>query len=133
GTWYQTGNSRLTLGRAIADTSVDPVEPVGSPPVGGGGPLVGPYVAAACNNNSPTISRSTIQANGDPGFISQGDAYFVYAQVDPQGGGCTITAVAANLSTVTTGATTQALLTTGGPWTVAGLSYNYRVSRVANS
>jgi hypothetical protein len=47
GTSDQTGNGRLNLARAIADTSVDPVEPVGSPPVGGGGPFVGPYVIAA--------------------------------------------------------------------------------------
>src|SRR5207249_3006254 len=47
GTSDQTGNGRLNLARAIADTSVESVEPAGSPPAGGGGPLVGPYVAAA--------------------------------------------------------------------------------------
>src|SRR5436190_3190260 len=47
GTSDQTGNGRLNLARAIGDTSLEPIEPAGSPPAGGGGPLVGPYVAAA--------------------------------------------------------------------------------------
>src|SRR5439155_15797565 len=47
GTADQTGNGRLNLARAIGDISTDPIEPAGSPPAGGGGPLVGPYVAAA--------------------------------------------------------------------------------------
>jgi subtilisin family serine protease len=47
GTADQTGNGRLNLARATADTSTDPIEPMGAAPVGGGGPYVGPYVAAA--------------------------------------------------------------------------------------
>src|SRR6476659_8268366 len=43
GTVDQTGNGRLNLQRAIADTATDPVEPAGAAPVGGGGPFVGPY------------------------------------------------------------------------------------------
>ena len=43
----QTGNGRLNLARALADESTDSVKPAGAPPVGGGGPFVGPYVAAA--------------------------------------------------------------------------------------
>ena len=42
----QTGNGRLNLDRAIADTSTGSVQPAGAAPVGGGGPFVGPYVAA---------------------------------------------------------------------------------------
>jgi uncharacterized repeat protein (TIGR01451 family) len=44
GTTDQTGNGRLDLARASADTSTDPVTPLGAP---GGGPFVGPYIAAA--------------------------------------------------------------------------------------
>jgi Subtilase family len=44
GTFDQTGNGRLNLGRAITNTSTEPVVPVGAP---GGGPFVGPYVIAA--------------------------------------------------------------------------------------
>ncbi|HEY3091867.1 MAG TPA: S8 family serine peptidase, partial [Vicinamibacterales bacterium] len=69
GTADQTGNGRLNLARAIADTSLDPVEPVGSPPVGGGGPFVGPYVAAAGNYSySPTATSLTIAAGGNSNF-----------------------------------------------------------------
>src|SRR5436190_9177809 len=46
GTADQTGNGRLNLDRAINDTSTTSVEPAGAPPVGTGGPFVGPYVAA---------------------------------------------------------------------------------------
>ena len=42
-----TGNGRLNLLRAMADASTDAVQPAGAAPVGDGGPLVGPYIAAA--------------------------------------------------------------------------------------
>ena len=47
GTADQTGNGRLNLARALSDTNSDPVKPAGAPPVGNGGPFVGPYVIAA--------------------------------------------------------------------------------------
>src|SRR3954469_12420231 len=47
GTSDQTGNVRLSLGRAITDTSTATIEPAGAPPVGSGGPFVGPYAIAA--------------------------------------------------------------------------------------
>src|SRR5206468_8188144 len=56
GTADQTGNGRLNLARAIGDTSTDPIEPMGSPPVGGGGPFVGPYTIAAGTVNSATVN-----------------------------------------------------------------------------
>ena len=46
GTVAQTGNGRLNLARAFADTSTGSVKPEGAAPVGDGGPFVGPYVAA---------------------------------------------------------------------------------------
>src|SRR5439155_16753644 len=60
GTADQTGNGRVNVGRAIADTSTDGVTPAGAAPVGGGGPLVGPYVAAAS-------SLSLSPSSGVPG------------------------------------------------------------------
>ena len=42
-----TGNGRLNLHRAMADTSLDELQPAGAAPVGNGGPLVGPYIVAA--------------------------------------------------------------------------------------
>jgi hypothetical protein len=63
GTTDQTGNGRLNLDRAINDTSSTSIEPIGAPPVGNGGPFVGPYVAAAnvsgqlqTQNNPPCSS-----------------------------------------------------------------------------
>src|SRR5437667_790422 len=47
GTQDQTGNGRINMARALADTGTDFIQPAGAPPVGGGGPFVGPYVAAA--------------------------------------------------------------------------------------
>ncbi len=47
GTQAETGNGRLDLARAAADTGTDPVTPVGVPGSAAGGPFVGPYVAAA--------------------------------------------------------------------------------------
>src|SRR3954469_16871301 len=47
GTSDQTGNGRLNLDRAINDASTTSIEPAGAPPVGSGGPFVGPYAIAA--------------------------------------------------------------------------------------
>src|SRR2546425_2039455 len=54
GTQIQTGNGRINMARALADTGTDFVQPAGAPPVGGGGPFVGPYVAAALSI-TPTV------------------------------------------------------------------------------
>src|SRR5437660_3296454 len=47
GTQSQTGNGRINMARALADTSTEFIQPAGAAPVGAGGPFVGPYVAAA--------------------------------------------------------------------------------------
>jgi subtilisin family serine protease len=46
GTQEQTGNGRVQLARALADTNTESIQPAGAPPVGTGGPFVGPYKAA---------------------------------------------------------------------------------------
>ncbi|PYS33501.1 MAG: hypothetical protein DMG14_31650, partial [Acidobacteria bacterium] len=43
GTQEQTGNGRINMPRALADTSVQELQPAGAAPVGSGGPFVGPY------------------------------------------------------------------------------------------
>ena len=50
-----TGNGRLNLARAMADTSTDSVQPAGAAPIAGGGPLVGPYVAAGNGTVTGTV------------------------------------------------------------------------------
>jgi hypothetical protein len=42
------GNGRVNMARALADTSLEEVQPAGAEPVGDGGPYVGPYKVAAC-------------------------------------------------------------------------------------
>src|SRR2546427_6848283 len=59
GTQIQTGNGRINMARALADTGTDFVQPAGAPPVGGGGPVVGPYGAAGL--------RITPTVGGQPG------------------------------------------------------------------
>ncbi|HEX2766030.1 MAG TPA: S8 family serine peptidase, partial [Candidatus Limnocylindria bacterium] len=62
----QVGNGRLNLARAIADASLDEIQPSGVAPVGDGGPLVGPYVTAACTVTSVALSPvSSSVADGD--------------------------------------------------------------------
>src|SRR5213593_3768164 len=46
GTPDQTGNGRINMERALADTGIDFIQPAGAAPVGAGGPFVGPYRAA---------------------------------------------------------------------------------------
>src|SRR5262249_16673708 len=61
GTRDQTGNDRINLARALTDAGTDFVQPAGAPPVGGGGPFVGPYVVAA-NKHSAVPSPSSVTA-----------------------------------------------------------------------
>jgi chitinase len=78
------------------------------------------------DNTAPTVGTSTIARTDGvaPGFIRQGDSYFVYANASDSSSG--IHDVTANVANVTSGQTAAALTTTGGPWTVNGVSYAYR-------
>ena len=60
GTQAQTGNGRVNLARAMADTSTEFVQPAGAAPVGDGGPFVGPYVADSVSTVTITSPTSTI-------------------------------------------------------------------------
>ena len=59
GTQAASGNGRVQLERAISDTNTDSIQPAGSAPIGGGGPFVGPYRAAA-GTATATISPSSV-------------------------------------------------------------------------
>ena len=69
GTQEQTGNGRVNMARALADTGTDAIQPAGAAPVGNGGPFVGPYVAAAIgitgtwNSGPSTITYSATELN----------------------------------------------------------------------
>jgi hypothetical protein len=87
---------------------------------------------AKVDSTPPTITRAVVAKSdtSPPGTIRQGGAYFVYAQVTDN---TSVSTVTANTSTFDTGVT-AASLATGGPWTVGGLSYNYRsASLTANT
>ena len=79
----------------------------------------------------PSVSTTVISKTGEysPGFIRQGGAYYVYANVAD--GGCApsgISTVDANVSTITTGAT--AIPLAPGTFAVGGVSYDHRSASV---
>jgi hypothetical protein len=85
-------------------------------------------VAAAEDFRAPSVEAGVIVRSGGtvPGFVKQAGIYNVYARVaadtgDPAAGIATVTA---DVSGVTTGATTAPLL--AGSHSVDGVSYNYR-------
>jgi uncharacterized repeat protein (TIGR01451 family) len=74
---------------------------------------------------APTISRAVVAKTdgSSPGTIRQGGDYYAYAEVTDNRGVSTVTA---NTSSFDTGVTSASLSSTGGPWTVGGVSYSYR-------
>jgi hypothetical protein len=72
----------------------------------------------------PNASAAVIakQAGGDPGYIRQGGTYYFYGNVVDQGN------PASGVATVSAdaGMGAVALTSAGGPWTLGGVSYNYR-------
>jgi hypothetical protein len=80
------------------------------------------------DNTAPTISREVVAdaTANSAGFIKQGGTYYAYAQVSDATSG--VFSVSADLHTTTTGASSVAMTTSGGPWTIGGQSYNYRSS-----
>ncbi len=81
--------------------------------------------AAGVDTVAPTITRATVAKTSasTAGTVRQGGAYNVYAQVTDAS---SVPSPTANASTFDTGVTAAAMTTAGGPWTVGGLSYNYR-------
>src|SRR4029077_3753029 len=116
GTVAQTGNGRLNLARALGDTSTVAVVPAGAP---GGGPVVGPYVAAA-GFNMTVSSTPAIVAAGSTGnsiaftFSAQGNngTGSVSLTVPTLGSGTAWTSPGAATLTVTNVSCTSATLGT---------------------
>ena len=106
GTAEETGNGRVNLARAVADDSTEGVTPAGAP---GGGPLVGPYVAAA-----PQINMDMA-----PTFTTAGTRTFTVLVESTSGGGNATGCITVELPTgytLTGGAVTGTTLTTGKTW-----------------
>src|SRR5262249_3229193 len=85
GTQEQTGNGRINMARALADTEAAFVQPEGTPPGGSGGPFIGPYIAAARTLNvtfsgtgggsvAVTVDTGTISFSGCTGATGSGTA-----------------------------------------------------------
>ena len=119
-----SGNGRVNLARAIADTSTDGVTPAGVP--GGGGPVVGPYVTAAtknwrgCTNNGWTTSSNwrtgTSCFSGSttqPG--STDDVFINNVTTDP-----TISSNVGTIQSLTVDASSTLTIGAGGSLTVSG-------------
>lgn len=83
--------------------------------------------AAGVDTVAPTITRATVAktSTSTAGTVRQGGAYYAYAQVTDAS---SVPSPTANTSSFDTGVTAAAMTTAGGPWTVGGLSYNYRTA-----
>ncbi|MEI7425555.1 MAG: Ig-like domain-containing protein [Candidatus Moraniibacteriota bacterium] len=77
------------------------------------------------DTTAPVIARSVLKADAATigGFIKQSDTYIIYAQVDDTTSG--LNSVVGDFSNITTGENSEAMTTTGGPWTIDTVSYNY--------
>src|SRR5881397_3540505 len=73
GTQDQTGNGRINMARALADTGIDFIQPTGAAPVGAGGPFVGPYVAAAAAPGSVSVGTQS----PNPAILGNSVTYIV--------------------------------------------------------
>jgi YVTN family beta-propeller protein len=110
GTRDETGNGRVNLERALGDTSTEAIQPAGSTPLGGSGPFVGPYRAAAPGLFSNNVDIGTVSAAGSASysggtytvngsgadiFGTTDEFHFVYTQFTGDG---TITARVASIT-----------------------------------
>lgn len=87
----------------------------------------GNELVAASDWVAPTASSSVIAKSqgGVPGYIKQGGAYLVYANVSDSGAPASgVSSVSANASTITTGQSAVAL--SAGAFTIGGGTYNFR-------
>src|SRR5438876_5826337 len=89
GTQDQTGNGRINMARALADTGTDFIQPAGAAPMGAGGPFVGPYVAAATNKATTTTLNaiSTPLTSGQTGVAFSGRVTVAAGDPAPPTGG----------------------------------------------
>ena len=83
------------------------------------------FSAAAADTTAPTISRVVVAktSGATSGTIRQGGEHYAYAQVTDD---VAVTGVTADTSSFDGGVTAASLSSGGGPWAVAGQSYNYR-------
>jgi hypothetical protein len=91
GTLDQTGNGRVDMARAVSDPGTDFIEPVGVPD--GGGPIVGPYTAAALTLQSVAVGTQTGTLNSG----TAGSATFSISLTKSSGSGSATLSVTSTL------------------------------------
>jgi hypothetical protein len=90
-------------------------------------------LSAAADFLPPAVGASTIgkSQGGLDGTIRPGGTYYVYANVSDSGNPASgIASVKANVSAITSGQTAAVLSASSGPYTVDGVSYNYRSAQL---
>lgn len=90
-------------------------------------PNAGNSITAATDFRAPTASASVIgkTAGGINGQVKKGGTYYVYANVSDTGNPASgVSAVTANVNSITSGSTAAAL--SAGSFTSGGVSYGYR-------
>jgi hypothetical protein len=95
--------------------------------VGSGGSTASASIIVDSVAPSVTAAAIAKTQGGTAGFVKQGGAYYVYANVTDGGSG--VATVTANVATVTTGQTAVAL--TAGSYTAGGVSYGYRSAQLS--
>src|SRR6185437_7522223 len=124
GTQDQTGNGRINLARALADTGTDFIEPAGAAPVGNGGPLGGPYIAAAerFGSGSPSWDLATKTISASVTGLTANSKTYQFGYRPPNGSeifhACFPNVSSANDSLVLSGSYAT------GNWTVTLYAYN---------
>jgi hypothetical protein len=80
------------------------------------------------DTTAPTVSAAAIgkSTGGSTGSLKQGAGYYVYAGVTDPAPASGVASVSADVSAVTTGATSVPLSAAGGPFTAGGVTYAYR-------
>jgi len=94
-----------------------------------GNQTTGATAVIKIDNTAPAISAlaAVNTLTSKAGAVKPGGSYYVYANVS-DGTGSGVNTVTANAGSLTTGQTSVALSTTGGPWTVDGTTYTHRSS-----
>ncbi len=105
GTRSQTGNGRINMLRALQDTSIEEIQPAGAPPVGDGGPYLGPYKISGQSSVSGyvysseggIISGATISCTSgcNESTTTNASGYYSFSPLNYQGNSKTITLTAA--------------------------------------
>ena len=90
-----------------------------------------PSFNVTVDNTGPTVTRQIVCGGSGcttTDYVGASHTYYVYGQVsDAATGVNTVNAnVAVASNVITTGGTSVAMTTSGGPWTIGGNSYNYR-------